>query len=135
METTEDFADVPEIELTEDEKHETWKIPSIIVHAGESFHVAAGNIKIWMIFPANFEFVRGNASSCTADEKFLAVALDMGGNAMIRVPEDYVAAGEEKTVRYSFMFMMHEGASSGDWEYAHGENSPPGMIIRPKKSG
>jgi hypothetical protein len=123
---------IHEAQIKKDERGK-WGFPTLRIKRGERFSLNAGNMKFWLLFPADFNFVKGKATICKTDA-FLAVAIDKGGFAVIEVPEYFPNPEEDQTVRFSFMFMERDGANWGDWQYAHGPESPPGMII-PKKHG
>jgi hypothetical protein len=118
-----------EAQITADKETGKWTIPTITVRRGEQVRFNSGSIKIWMLLPADFNYVKGNATSCKT-EAFLAVAIDQGGHAIIEVPFYFEIAGEDQTIRYAFMVRERDGAAWEDWQYGHGPNTPPAMIIR-----
>jgi hypothetical protein len=129
------------IEATEDKGEFKWRIKTYEVPLSKplTFKVKAhkaARARVWLLFPANFDFVEGSDDNTTfcSTKDLLAVRFDSSGYATIAVPERFADPEKSRTVRYSVMISENDGHGWTDWYYAHGPESPPGMII-PKKHG
>jgi hypothetical protein len=124
---TEEFQD---IDIILNEESGNWELPTVRVRRTHRIRFNAGDRMVWMLFPGDFDYVRGKGSFCKT-ANLLAVTVVPNGYAVIEVPEYFPNPDREQTIRYSVMFMERGGEKWGDWKYAHGPNTPPGMIIPP----
>ena len=113
-----------EVSITLDEKGaEGWgNISTVIVKPGETVHFVAGDAAVWILIPEGLlEHVSGSSEWCKT-KTFVAFAVDREGT-IVRVPEDF--PNEDRRIHYSVLARHGES-----WGYVHGNNPPPGMIIR-----
>jgi hypothetical protein len=119
------------VEITFDKDTGQWVVPTVEVARTERVQFTAGDRNVWMLFPADFNYVKGNGTF-SKTRNLLAVTIPRGGGAVIEVPEYFPNPDINQTIRYSVMMMMKNGDQPEDWQYVHGKNPPPGMTI-PKK--
>jgi len=119
---------IQNVEIILNEKTGNWELPTLTVPRKHRIQFNAGDRMVWMLFPGDFDYVEGEGTFCKT-ENLLAVTVVPNGYAVIKVPEYFPNPDREQTIRYSVMFMERDGESWGDWKYAHGPNTPPGMII------
>jgi len=120
------------VEIILNEETGNWELPTLTVSRTHKIRFDAGERMVWMLFPGDFDYVEGKGTFCKT-KNLLAVTVIPNGYAVIGVPEYFPNPDREQTIRYSVMFMERDGEKWGDWKYAHGPNTPPGMIIPPKK--
>jgi hypothetical protein len=109
-----------------------WKtIPDIDVSSGDTIRFTTNEHTIWVLIPDNrFKLVEGG-SDWVISTSFTAFKVD--GYAIIKLDEclDEADAAKEK-IHYSIM--VRDGESpSGRWDYVHGNNPPPRMIVPPRR--
>lgn len=119
-----------EVEITFNEEKGHWQLPPITVPRGGRVRFDAKNKKVWMLFPGDFNYVEGKGTFCKSSD-LLAITIDRDGYAVIEVPEYFPNPDIEQTITYSVMLMKNHGKEQSDWQYAHGKNPPPKMIIPP----
>jgi len=119
---------IQNVEIILNEKTGNWELPTLTVPRKHRIQFNAGDRMVWMLFPGDFDYVKGKGTFCKT-ENLLAVTIVPNGYAVIGVPEYFPNPDRKQTIRYSVMFMERDGESWGDWKYAHGPNTPPGMII------
>lgn len=119
------------VEITFDKETGQWVVPTVEVARTERVQFTAGDRMVWMLFPGDLNYVEGDGTFLKT-RHLLAVTIVQGGHAVIEVPEYFPNPDINQTIRYSVMIMMKNGDQPEDWQYVHGENPPPGMII-PKK--
>lgn len=113
------------IELDAKEVEGWAKIPPIDVKPGEVVEFTAAPARVWVLIPDPYvEHLSGNGA-WSRNDAFLAFEVLEDG-AMIRIAEDF--PNEDRTVHYAVMVER-----DGRWSYVHGNNPPPGMIIRGKR--
>ena len=118
------------IDIEYNEESKQWEIPTETVERGQRFRFNAGQRTVWVLFPGEFDYISGEGIFCQTRE-MLAVTIKDGGSALIEVPRSFPNSDVKQTVRYSVMFRDSGADGWGAWEYAHGPNTPPGMIIPP----
>jgi hypothetical protein len=117
------------VDLEKDEV--TWaRIKPVAVRRGEGIRVNVGNHTAWVLIPeSGFKLVSGGSDWATGDS-FTAFKVERG-SALIMLDDSFEEGEPSVEIHYSVM-VRHAG---GDWEYIHGENPPPKMIIPPKQIG
>lgn len=106
-----------------------WKtIPEIDVSSGDTIRFTANEHTIWVLIPDNrFKLVEGG-SDWVVSKSFTAFKVE-SGYAIVRLDKclDEADAPKDK-INYSIMVL--EGKDlSGRWDYVHGDNPPPRMIV------
>jgi hypothetical protein len=119
------------VEITFDAETQMWKVPPVRVHRRGQVVFKAGDTSVWLLFPGDFEYVQGKGTFCQTDG-LLAVSIPRDGLAIIEVPEWFPNPDVDQEVFYSVMLRLKSGEGTYDWQYAHGENPPPRIII-PKR--
>jgi hypothetical protein len=120
-----------EVEITFNEEKGHWQLPPITVPRTGRVRFDAKDKMVWMLFPGDFNYVEGKGTFCKSSN-LLAIAIGRDGYAVIEVPDYFPNPDIEQTITYSVMIMKNNGKDAMDWQYAHGNNPPPRMII-PKK--
>jgi hypothetical protein len=113
-----------EVSITMDEDGvEGWSnLRPIELRPGETVNFVATDSTIWILIPEGLlEHAGGTGAWCQTDA-FVAFAVDQKGTA-VRVPENFPS--EDRQFHYSVLARRGE-----HWGYVHGNNPPPGMIIR-----
>jgi hypothetical protein len=102
---------------------EGWaKIPTIEVAPGQVVEFSAAPARVWVLIPDPYVEHIGGQGAWSRNDAFLAFEVLEDG-ATVRIAEDF--PNEDRTVHYAVM--VERG---GRWSYVHGNNPPPGMIIR-----
>jgi len=119
-----------ELEKAEDSKYKFKTIPEIDVSSGDTIRLTSNEHTIWILIPDNrFKLVEGG-SDWVVSESFTAFKVE-GGYAIVRLDECLDRPDDAKeNIHYSIM--VRNGKDPSKWDYVHGENPPPEMII-PKK--
>ena len=120
-----------EVRVFFNDKEGQWEIPTLEVTRGSQIRYLAEDQAIWMLFPGDLNYVEGEGTFCKT-ENLLAVAIERGGYAIIEVPEYFPNPDVEQSINYAVMQMRDSGEKPGDWQYVHGKNPPPRMIIPPR---
>ena len=122
------------VQIEFDREAQMWKVPPVKVNRRGQVVFEAGDTSVWMLFPGDFEYVKGKGTFCQTD-KLLAVTIPRDGQAIIEVPEWFPNPDEDQEVFYSVMLRLKTAEGKFDWQYAHGENPPPRIIIRKRGGG
>ena len=103
------------------------KIKPIKVRGGDTIRVSVEHHTAWFLIPDDrFRLLEGG-SDWVVSKSFTAFKVK-DGYAVIRLDECVEDPEPQDTIHYAVL-VKHE---SGQWEYVHGANPPPGMTI-PKK--
>ena len=106
-------------------------IEPITVKRGEGVLFSTDNVTAWFLIPdGNIKKVAGGADWAKA-KSFISFKVE-NGSAIVMVPKDYPNFEDEVVFHYSIL-VHHAKDLPGQWEYIHGENPPPKMIIPPIK--
>jgi hypothetical protein len=100
------------------------KVKVVEVKQGERIRFIAANLTVFIVIPDNRLQKGHGCEDWTSTASYVAFKIDRG-NATVLVPEDYPASESGTSIWYSVM--ARDGA---EWDYLHGENPPPRMIIR-----
>ena len=119
------------IEPAESESKYHWKkIPEIDVSSGDTIRFISNEHTIWVMIPDNrFKVVEGGGD-WVVSKSFTAFTLS-DGYAIVKMDECLTPAETKETIHYSIMVRAVEDPSDR-WDYVHGENPPPRMIVRPR---
>ncbi len=96
----------------------------VTVKRGEAVKFVAANLTVFIMIP-DPRLQEGNGcEDWTATDSYVAFKIHRG-SARVIVPDNYPASDPGTNIWYSVMDF--DGV---DWEYLHGENPPPKIIIR-----
>jgi hypothetical protein len=106
-----------------------WKpIKTITVRGSETILIEVGDNNVWFLIPDDrFTLLKGG-SEWVASKSFTAFKIEKG-YAVIRLDECGADAEPEEGIHYSVLVQDVDGK----WDYVHGNNPPPGMIVPPRK--
>jgi hypothetical protein len=121
-----------EVRISFNDKEGQWEIATLEVARGGQIAYFAEDQTIWMLFPGDLNYIEGKGSFCKT-KNLLAVMIERDGYAIIEVPEYFPNPDVVQTISYSVMQMRDGGEKPGDWQYVHGKNPPPRMIIPPRR--
>jgi len=100
------------------------KVPVATVKRGQAIKFVAANLTVFIVIP-DPRLQKGNGcEDWTSTDSYVAFKIDKG-SARVIVPDDYPASNLDTNIWYSVV--VSDGV---DWEYLHGENPPPRIIIR-----
>ncbi len=119
-----------ELDRAEGHKYKFKTIPEIDVSSGDTIKFISNEYTIWVLIPDNrFKLVEGG-SDWVVSKSFTAFKVE-GGYAIVRLDERLEASDRPKEkIHYSIMVL--DGKDSSDkWDYVHGENPPPRMVVPP----
>ncbi|MCW8984380.1 MAG: hypothetical protein OQK55_03490 [Thermoanaerobaculales bacterium] len=120
------------VEQAEPDSKYPWKtIPDIDVSSGDTIRFTTNEHTIWVLIPDNrFKLVEGG-SDWVVSKSF--TAFKVAGYAIIKLDKclDESDSPKEK-IHYSIM-VLDGKEESGRWEYVHGDNPPPRMIVPPRR--
>lgn len=119
-----------EVKISFNEAKGQWQLPQIEVPRTGQVRFTAEDKTMWMLFPGDLNYVEGKGTF-SKSANLLAIAIDRDGYAVIEVPDYFPNPEIEQTITYSVMIMKDNGKEAKDWQYAHGENPPPRMIVPP----
>ena len=120
------------VELADsDSKYKWTTIPEIDVSSGDTIRFTSNEHTIWVLIPDNrFKLVEGG-SDWVVSKSFTAFKVE-AGYAIVRLDECLGESDTKEKIHYSIM--VRDGKDpSFKWDYVHGENPPPGMIIPRKR--
>jgi len=108
-----------------------WKpIKPVTVRRGEGVLFSVEVDTAWIVIPdGNIKKVFGGTEWAKA-KSFIAFKVE-NGSAVVMVPKDYPDSDFDVEIHYSIM--ARDGTDSSKWDYVHGENPPPRMIIPPQR--
>jgi hypothetical protein len=121
------------VELADPDSKYKWKtIPDIDVSSGDTIRFSSNEHTIWVLIPDNrFKLVEGG-SDWVVSKSFTAFTVE-GGSAIVRLDECLDDSEDDKE-KIHYSIMVRDGKDpSGQWDYVHGENPPPRMIIPRKR--
>jgi hypothetical protein len=121
------------IELADPDSEYKWKtIPDIDVSSGDTIRFSSKELTVWVLIPDNrFKLVEGG-SDWVVSKSFTAFKVE-GGYAIVRLDE-CLDESEDAKEKIHYSIMVRDGKdASGQWDYVHGENPPPRMIIPRKR--
>ncbi len=121
------------VELADPDSKPQYKwttISEIDVSSGDTIRFTSNEHTIWVLIPDNrFKLVEGGGD-WVVSKSFTAFKVERG-YAIVRLDECCTKSDEKEMIHYSIM--VRDGKDpSGRWDYVHGNNPPPRMII-PKK--
>jgi len=129
---TEEPESVPSIavELGDAQAKYKWRpIREFSVRCGESIPINVGdNIALFLIPSDRFKPGQG-ISDWVVSKTFTAFKVE-GGEATIMLDECFPASEPDLVIQYSVL-ARHAEDRPGEWDYVHGENPPPRMIVPP----
>ena len=100
------------------------KVRVVTVNRGQTIKFVAANLTVFIVIPEP-ELQEGNGcEDWTSTESYVAFKIHRG-SARVIVPDDYPSSDQDTNIWYSVM--VSDGV---DWEYLHGNNPPPKIIIR-----
>ena len=107
-----------------------WKpIKTITVRGSETILIEVGNNSVWFLVPDNrFTLLEGDCE-WVASQSFTAFKIEKG-YAVIRLDECGAGAEPVEGIHYSVLVQDVDGK----WDYVHGNNPPPRMIIPPNQN-
>jgi len=110
-----------------------WKpVKPIIVKRGEAVNFPVNGATAWFLIPDGlFKKVAGGADWAKA-KSFISFKVE-NGSAIVMVPKDYPPFDKDVVIHFSIL-VRHDKDQPGQWEYVHGENPPPKMIIPPNQN-
>jgi len=118
------------VELADPDGKYKWKmIPEVDVSSGDTIRFTSNEHTVWILIPDNrFKLVEGG-SDWVVSKSFTAFKVE-AGYAIVRLDECLGESDTKEKIHYSIM--VRDGKDpSGKWDYVHGENPPPRMIIPP----
>jgi hypothetical protein len=106
-----------------------WKdIESIRVRGGDTIRISVEEHSAWFLIPdERFRLLEGG-SDWVVSKSFTAFKVE-NGYAVIRMDECSADPEPQDEIHYSVL-VRHD---SGQWEYVHGKNPPPGMTVPRKR--
>ena len=120
------------VELAGPDDTYNWKtIPEVDVSSGDTIRFSSNEHTIWVLIPDNrFKLIEGG-SDWVVSKSFTAFKVE-GSYAIVRLDECLAESETKENIHYSIMVRGGKDPS-GRWDYIHGKNPPPKMIIPPKK--
>lgn len=111
---------------------EKWKpIQTIEVREGDTIEINGGANTVWLLIPDNrFSLVEG-ACDWVSTESFTALKVETEP-VIIQLDGCDPSAEPTENIHYSVLARSPEDAPSR-WDYVHGNNPPPRMIIPPRR--
>ena len=120
------------VEMDEKGEHKWKPIKTIEVWSGDTIHIDGGGHAVWILIPENRFILVEGACDWVSTESFTAFKVEKEP-AIIQM--DGCDTSEEPTEKIHYSVLVRSSGEEKDqWEYVHGNNPPPGMII-PKKRG
>ena len=117
------------VELDEKGVPYKWKpIKSITVRGSETILIDVGDNKVWFLIPDDRFTLLEGGSEWVASSSFTAFKIEKGW-AVIRLDECDAGAEPVEGAHYSVLVQDVDG----EWDYVHGKNPPPEMIVPPRK--
>ena len=114
-----------------DEKGEDYKwkpIETVTVRGGETILIDVGEHTAWFLIPDDRFTLLEGGSDWVASKSFTAFKVE-NDFAVIRLNECAAGVEPEEELHYSVL-VRH---TNGKWEYVHGKNPPPEMIVPPRQ--
>lgn len=133
-ETEESKEQIPanRIVVAPDEKRDPypWRsIGPVTVHRGETIPIEVGDNAALFLFPTDGIKLVSGGSDLVISRSFTAFRVE-DGRAVIMVDRCFPGSEAEQQIHYSVLARQRSD-SAGQWDYVHGENPPPKMIIPP----
>lgn len=101
------------------------KIPPVKVPRGGGVRFIVEDHAVWIVIPDGKFKRSGGGRDWAKGKSFIAFKVEKG-EAVVMVPNDYPSSPADIDIHYSVLARN----SGGEWEYVHGENPPPRIIIR-----
>ena len=117
------------VEMADDNAKYRWKtIPEVDVSSGDTIRFVPNGHTLWVLIPDNrFKLVEGG-SDWVVSKSFTAFKVE-SPYAIIRL-DDCLEESDKPKEKVHYSIMVLDGKdSSGRWDYIHGDNPPPGMIV------
>ncbi len=109
------------------DKPGTWKpLPVVRVQTGKPAGIDFGSATAWILIPDTSLEVFGENVDSVQHDNFTAIKVT-GGELVLALPQGY--GGEVKEFLYSVL--AADQTERPLWDYVHGANPPPRMIIGP----
>ena len=113
------------VEAHDDKVKNAWKLlKPVTAKRGEGVLFSVDGPTAWILIPdGKIKRVFGGTEWAKA-KSFIAFKVE-NGTAVVMVPRDYPNPEQDIEIHYSVLVQN----VSGQWEYVHGENPPPKIII------
>jgi hypothetical protein len=110
-------------------KYKWGTIEDIDISSGDTVRIIPNEYKVWILIPDNrFKLVSGG-SDWVISKTFTAFKA-MDEDAVIELDAYFPEDKPKETIHYSIL--VHRGKDPSDgWDYVHGNNPPPRMIVPP----
>ena len=115
------------VEAIDEKLRKEWKpLKPVTVKRGEGVLFSVDGPTVWILIPdGRIKKVFGGTEWAKA-KSFITFKVEKG-SAVVMVPRDYPNPEKEIEIHYSVLVRD----VNGQWEYVHGENPPPKMIVPP----
>lgn len=120
---------VHEVQVDLDKDETQWaKIEPVRVRRGEGVRFNVNQHTVWILIPeVGFQLVSGG-SDWAVGKSMTAFKVERG-SALIMLDNSFEDGEPNQDIHYSVL-VRH---ADGPWEYIHGENPPPRMIVPPRR--
>ena len=119
------------VEPDETGKHTWLPIETIKVRNGDTIHIDGGGHAVWFLFPDNRFILLEGGSDWVSTESFTAFKV---GKEPVILRLDGCDPTDEPTEKMHYSVLVRSAKDVPDrWDYVHGNNPPPRMIIPPRK--
>jgi hypothetical protein len=117
------------VEYDKDGKPYQWMpIKTISVQGGDTVRITVKEHTAWFLVPDDRFTLLEGGSEWVASRSFTAFKIK-DGFAVLRLDECDSGATPEVELHYSVLVLN----ANGGWDYVHGNNPPPGMIVPSRK--
>lgn len=119
------------VEQDKDGKLYPWMpIKTITVQSGDTIRITVKEHTAWFLIPDDrFTLLEGGCE-WVASKSFTAFKVK-DGFAILRLDECESGTEPPDELHYSVLVLN----ANGEWDYVHGNNPPPGMIVPPRNRG
>ncbi len=120
------------IVVAPDEKKDpyTWQpIKAVTAHRGETIPIEVGDNAALFLFPTDGIKLVSGGSDLVISRSFTAFRVE-DGPAVIMVDKCFPGSETDQQIHYSVLARQRSDPA-GQWDYVHGENPPPRMVIPP----
>jgi len=117
------------VALDDDDAQYRWKpIETITVQSGDTIRFTVKEHTAWILIPDDRFRLLDGGSDWVASKSYTAFKVE-NGSAVIRLDECATGAEPEENMHYSVLVRQ----VNGKWDYVHGKNPPPRMVLPPRK--
>lgn len=117
------------VALDDDDAQYRWKpIETITVQSGDTIRFTVKEHTAWILIPDDRFRLLDGGSDWVASKSYTAFKVE-NGSAVIRLDECATGAEPEEEMHYSVLVRQ----VNGKWDYVHGKNPPPRMVLPPRK--